>query len=256
VYADYNDTSNASLRSIESDDLYCYEVMSPVSPSDIATLRKEHRRWSLATHHVRREYGFVSLRERLWIMSTLACSRRAFVYQRKAVTILKNIWLRRVERNCDKLKGMAHIRFILPDEYQFSIPLDNEGSTLVEVYEETIFVHAIMTYYLDIMLKASPCSLGTIAKEDRRWNFALHHVRREYGLSLPRETLWIQTTLASSLRAYVWERKADNTLRKIWLRKIRRDPEQFTDFNRVTFILLESCRISQPIAYCWTHPRA
>jgi len=105
--------------------------------------------------------------------------------------------------------------------------------------------------HLDVLLKAAPCSITRYIKADPRWNLSIHHVRREYGIQSPREKLWIRSTLACSLRAYVWECKADINLKKIWRKKVLRNPFEFNGAERVTFSLPEHCRISTPIQYSW-----
>jgi len=122
--------SDDTFPSPYTDDLYCEEVLSLNSPPLLVQLMKEDSRWNVATYHLRREYGNVRVREGLWILTTLACSTRAWIYQRKAVKTLKRIWRKKVERNSNELKGMDRFRFIVPDCYQFTIPVDSVGSTL------------------------------------------------------------------------------------------------------------------------------
>jgi hypothetical protein len=122
------DTTNENVSNSESDPLYCDEVLPPSPLFDVGRVPKEDKRWSLATHHVRREYGFVWPREKLWIRTTVACSRTGFAFQRKAEKVLKKIWRRK--RDSDRLRGMDRFRFTLPVEYGFSIPSDSCGWTL------------------------------------------------------------------------------------------------------------------------------
>lgn len=40
-----------------------------------------------------------------------------------------------------------------------------------------------------------------VMKEDKRWNFATYHFRREIGLKVGREERWIKTSIVCSTRA-------------------------------------------------------
>lgn len=62
------------------------------------------------------------------------------------------------------------------------------------------------------VLAERPIDVGTVLKENARWNIATYHLRRAIGFRSAREELWIETAVANSWRGKIYNISVMNTL--------------------------------------------
>ena len=115
-------------------DLYCSESLSSDTDTDdphfddsmslisydgaVAATLRENSRWNMTTYGLRREIGFQSPREKMWLETVMAHSVRAKLYT-QAIPKCSSGDLSKILKWKKKQK-----------EIQFSIPVDSEGWTM------------------------------------------------------------------------------------------------------------------------------